>query len=108
MRVLLFQIDGKIPNIVLMRLAAHHSGLGHEVELRRTAEPEQTLWDAAEMPDLVYPMPYVRTQELVGFQRWVIGAYDKRIRWHDWQEASYQPRNLGPAVDSIDTGLTLI
>jgi hypothetical protein len=330
MRVLLFQIDGKIPNIALMRLAAHHSGLGHEVELRRTAEPEQTLWDAAEMPDLVYgstiflksrticqrllaaypraiiggtgwdisvtlermgvhtleqdysiypdfrqsvgftqrgcrlscpfcivpqkegkvrpektiweiwrgdpwpreillldndffgqarwrdrireilegrfkvsfnqginvrciteeaaeaiasvdyrddsmtakriytawdnrademrlfaglnrlvkfgvkpdhimvymligywpdethadrdyrrrrlrefgarpyPMPYVRTQELVGFQRWVIGAYDKRIPWHDWQEASYQPRNLGPAVDSIDAGITLI
>src|ERR1700679_2281967 len=26
-----------------------------------------------------YPMPYVRTPELVGFQRWVIGAYDKRI-----------------------------
>jgi len=41
-----------------------------------------------------YPMPYVRTPELVGFQRWVIGAYDKRIPWSDWQAARYQPCNL--------------
>jgi hypothetical protein len=41
-----------------------------------------------------YPMPYVRSQELVGFQRWVIGAYDKRIAWDDWQSAKYEPRNL--------------
>ncbi len=41
-----------------------------------------------------YPMPYVRTKELVGFQRWVIGAYDKRIRWDDWRAANYEPRNL--------------
>lgn len=41
-----------------------------------------------------YPMPYVRTQELVGFQRWIIGAYDKRVSWEDWVEARYQPRNL--------------
>lgn len=41
-----------------------------------------------------YPMPFERTKELVGFQRWVIGAYDKRISWEDWKEADYQPRNL--------------
>jgi hypothetical protein len=41
-----------------------------------------------------YPMPFVRTQELVGFQRWVIGAYDKRIPWRDWTSARYEPRNL--------------
>jgi hypothetical protein len=41
-----------------------------------------------------YPMPYVRTKELVGFQRWIIGAYDKRITWEDWQKAGYEPRNL--------------
>jgi hypothetical protein len=44
-----------------------------------------------------YPMPFVRTPELVGFQRWVIGAYDKRITWADWEKARYQPRNLGIA-----------
>ena len=54
MKVLLFQIDGKIPNVALMRLAAYHRALGHEVELRRTGQPERTLWDAAEMPDVVY------------------------------------------------------
>lgn len=41
-----------------------------------------------------YPMPFVRSQELVGFQRWCIGAYDKRIPWEDWKAAKYQPANL--------------
>lgn len=51
-----------------------------------------------------YPMPYVRTPELVGFQRWVVGAYDKPskqhpqgIPWRDWIGALYQPANLRPA-----------
>ena len=43
---------------------------------------------------LPYPMPYQRTQELVGFQRWVVGAYDKRVAWEDWRAANYQPRQL--------------
>lgn len=43
-----------------------------------------------------YPMPYVRTPELMGFQRWVVGAYDKRILWKDWAGARYEPRNLRP------------
>jgi hypothetical protein len=44
---------------------------------------------------LPYPMPYVRTRELVGFQRWVIGSYDKRgVPWSFWEKAGYQPRNL--------------
>ena len=42
-----------------------------------------------------YPMPFERTRELVGFQRWVVGAYDKRIPWTDWEAAGYEPRNLG-------------
>ena len=41
-----------------------------------------------------YPMPYVRTRELIGFQRWTVGAYDKYISWRDWQAAGYEPRNL--------------
>lgn len=45
-----------------------------------------------------YPMPYVRTKEAVGFQRWVIGAYDKRIAWSDWERARYEPRRLGMAA----------
>jgi hypothetical protein len=42
-----------------------------------------------------YPMPFVRTPELVGFQRWVIGAYDKRIPWEDWYRARWRPERLG-------------
>jgi hypothetical protein len=41
-----------------------------------------------------YPMPFVRTKETIGFQRWVVGAYDKRIPWGDWKAANYEPRNL--------------
>jgi hypothetical protein len=44
---------------------------------------------------LPYPMPFRRTPELVGFQRWVIGAYDKRIPWNDWAGARFSPRQLG-------------
>jgi hypothetical protein len=43
-----------------------------------------------------YPMPFERTRELVGFQRWVVGAYDKRgISWADWERAGYRPERLG-------------
>lgn len=41
-----------------------------------------------------YPMPFVRTKELVGFQRWCIGAYDKRFNWTDWKTAGYRAENL--------------
>jgi hypothetical protein len=41
-----------------------------------------------------YPMPFTRSPDLVGFQRWVIGAYDKRIPWGDWKAANYRPENL--------------
>lgn len=47
-----------------------------------------------------YPMPYVRTPELVGFQRYVIGAYDKPrkdkqpITWREWSGARFRPENL--------------
>ena len=44
---------------------------------------------------LPYPMPFVRTAELVGFQRWVIGAYDKRVDWPAWEAAKYRPQCLG-------------
>jgi hypothetical protein len=46
-----------------------------------------------------YPMPYSRTPELIGFQRWVIGAYDKRVSWERWVAAGYEPRRLGKIAD---------
>lgn len=45
-----------------------------------------------------YPMPFTRTPELVGFQRWVIGAYDKRFSWEAWSDAGYRPEGLGKAA----------
>ncbi len=41
-----------------------------------------------------YPMPYRRTRELVGFQRWVIGGYDRSVPWDEWEAARYQPERL--------------
>lgn len=41
-----------------------------------------------------YPMPFVRTPELVGFQRWVVGAYDKRIPWEAWRANGYRPEGI--------------
>jgi hypothetical protein len=35
MNILLLQLDGGLPNIALMRIAAHHHALGDHVELRR-------------------------------------------------------------------------
>ncbi len=43
-----------------------------------------------------FPMVYGpnATPELRGFQRWVIGAYDKRFSWTEWEAANYRPENL--------------
>jgi hypothetical protein len=41
-----------------------------------------------------YPMPYSRSRELVAFQRWVLGGYDKSIPWAMWMDARGEPRRL--------------
>lgn len=41
-----------------------------------------------------YPMPYRRTPELVGLQRWAVGAYAKRVPWDAWEEAHFRPERL--------------
>jgi hypothetical protein len=41
-----------------------------------------------------YPMPYRRTRDLLGFARWVIGAFDKTTTWEEWLAAGYSPRRL--------------
>ena len=43
-------------------------------------------------------MPFNRTPEFVGFQRWVVGAYDKQIPWNDFKKARWEPTNLGGTV----------
>jgi hypothetical protein len=41
-----------------------------------------------------YPMPFVRTRELISFQRWVVGAYDKGIPWAEWCAAGHYPTGI--------------
>lgn len=48
MRVLLLHLDGKLPNIALMRVAAHHCEEGDDVELRyatKITAVERGFWD---------------------------------------------------------------
>lgn len=49
-----------------------------------------------------YPMPFVRTPELVAFQRWVIKRHDKHTTWEQfWGKAGGQPYRLGPRRVSL-------
>jgi hypothetical protein len=41
---------------------------------------------------LPFPMPYQRTPELLGFQRWVIQRFDTHVPWPEWQRSRYQGR----------------
>lgn len=41
-----------------------------------------------------YPMPYVRTKELVGFQRWIVRRIDLNVSWAEFVEADYRPEKL--------------
>lgn len=55
-----------------------------------------------------YPMPFIPNRNpknlspwerhLIGFQRFVVGAYDKRVSWEDFKAAKYQPRNLQSGI----------
>ena len=54
MNVLLLQLDGAIPNIALMRVAAHHRALGDCVEFRITTTPERVCPQFGDAFDRVY------------------------------------------------------
>ena len=43
---------------------------------------------------LPYPMPYVRTPELVGFQRWVVRRADLRMSWDEYSRARFRPERV--------------
>ena len=45
---------------------------------------------------LPYPMPYTRTRELVGYQRWVIRGADQAMPWAEFSARGWQLRNLTP------------
>lgn len=54
---------------------------------------------------LPYPMPYLRSPELVGFQRWVLTHADKALSWDEWQRSHYQirPQRGSPMFDETTT-----
>lgn len=54
MKVLLMQLDGKLPNIALMRVAAHHRDRGDDVELRRVGNLAGVQPELYDRHDLVY------------------------------------------------------
>jgi hypothetical protein len=63
-------------NIMVYMLVSFWEGQGVEDwEYRRA---KLRAWGARP-----YPMPFVRSPEAVGFQRWVLGAYDKPRLMHD-------------------------
>lgn len=78
----------KPDHLMVYMLTGYAPGETHADRDRR----RQMLRDFGARP---YPMPFVRTDELVGFSRWVVGAYDKRIPWEKWKAAHYSPRRLG-------------
>ncbi|MBY0502722.1 MAG: radical SAM protein [Bryobacteraceae bacterium] len=43
---------------------------------------------------LPYPMPYVRTPELVGFQRWVVRRADLCMSWEEYSRARFRPEHV--------------
>jgi hypothetical protein len=78
----------KPDHVMVYMLVGYWAGETHEDRDYRRAKLRA--WGARP-----YPMPFVRTPELVGFQRWVLGAYDKSIGWGEWSRARYQPAGLG-------------
>jgi hypothetical protein len=85
---LLTQVAGFKPDqIMVYMLIGYWPGETHEDRIYR----QRKLREYGCRP---YPMPFVRTPELVGFQRWCISSCDKRVPWETWEAARYQPRNL--------------
>jgi hypothetical protein len=65
MNVLLLQLDGSLPNIALMRLAAHHRGQGDIVNLQQARKPSQIQRGLFDAWDLVYAsLIFERTKSL--------------------------------------------
>ena len=51
---------------------------------------------------LPYPMPYVRTPELVGFQRWVVRRADLIVPWEEYRRANCRPERLQSLQQAVD------
>lgn len=64
-RVLLLQLDGKLPNIALMRIAAHHRERGNHVEFRRSFSQASVQVGLFDDFDIVYASTiFTRTRHI--------------------------------------------
>lgn len=48
-----------------------------------------------------YPMPFCRTPELVGFQRWIVRRADLKVPWEEFRAAHFRPENLRGEGNSL-------
>lgn len=95
MRGLQLLVDAgvKADHIMIYMLVGYWAGETHaDRDLRRT--------EIRNFGARPYPMPFVRTRELVDFQRWVIGGYDKSISWDTWLAAGGEPRRLNVRTEA--------
>ena len=77
----------KPTHIMVYMLIGYWAGETHEDrEARRLA-----LREFGARP---YPMPYRRSRDLIAYQRWVLGGYDKSVPWRTWMDARAEPRRL--------------
>lgn len=81
----------KPDHITVYMLCGYQPGETHEDrELRR-----RKLREFGARP---YPMTYVRTPELVAYQRWVVRRIDLMVPWQDYAAAHYRPERIRPAA----------
>lgn len=80
---------GVLPrHIMVYMLIGYWEGETEEDRLHR----QKSIRDFGAIP---YPMPFTRTRELVGFQRWVVRHYDKMgVPWSVFKAAKFQPMYL--------------
>lgn len=90
------QLDGSMPNIALMRLAAWHKHCGDSVYFTRKAYRE--LHEAK--PDLVYGSAIFKFSDRMrcDFQRWAIRRYYQIFPFADYQSRLRKRKTSGDAV----------
>jgi hypothetical protein len=113
MKVLLWHLDGKLPNLALMRLAAHHRALGDQVELRQAetaSDLQPRLGDPAwgrVYGSLIFEWtrPLAREAERLypsiqlGGTGWDFEGGDEYVPWEEWWgRARGNVRRLGDRV----------
>lgn len=104
MKVLLFQVDGKLPNLALMRLSAWHKAKGDEVLLLKSV---RDLWyvnqpDVAYASSIFYESKLKREAFAARFGAAITGGDGYRPIWNDLAVIG---RNLGSNLREVITDM---